>query len=167
MTKLVHVDIANMTPWKLLHVSKYIKVIKKVVLTLIHSDVSTCTDDPVVVLLRPSFRLSEEVGLMLTFILVFALLVKVNEVFGGAAITGPMPLCSTSIAIALLFPTVVTSFLLGVEPTFGLSLSFDLEHGTPLPLPLSLSTAPLAVARTLSNISITTGILLFPLGEKP
>jgi len=143
-----------MTLWRLLKVSKYIKVVKKVILTLVHSDASTCTDDPVVVLLRLSFRLGEEVGLMLTFTLVFAWLVKVNEVFGGAAITGPMPLCSASIAIVLLFPTVVTSFLLGVKPTFGLSLSFDLEHGTPLPLPLSLSTAPLAVARTLSNISM-------------
>jgi len=104
------------------------------------------------VLLRLSFRLNEKVGLMLNIFLVLDLLVKVNEVFGGAAIMGPMPLCSASTTIALLFPTVVICFLLGVEPTFGLSLSFDLDHGTPLPLPLSLSTAPLAVARTLSNI---------------
>ena len=38
MAKLVHMGITNMTLWRLLQVPKYIKVIKKVVLTLVHSD---------------------------------------------------------------------------------------------------------------------------------
>ena len=112
MAKLVHVGIANMTLSRLLEVSKYIKVIKKVVLTFVRLDASICTDDPVVVPLRLNFRLSEKVRLMLIFSFVLSLSVKVNEVLEGAAITGPMPLCSASVAIiALLFPTVVTSFL--------------------------------------------------------
>jgi len=151
MDKLVHVGITNMSLWRFVQVSKYIKIIKKVILTLVHLDACTCTDDPVIAFLRLSFRLSEEVGLMLTFSFVLALLVKVNKVLGGAATMRLMPLCSASIAIALLFPTVVTSFLLRVEPILGLSLSFDHEHGIPLPLPLSLSTAPLVVVSTFNK----------------
>ena len=92
--KLVHVDIAfSMIFWRLLQAPKYINVIMKVVLTFAYLDVSTtCADIHVVALLRLSFRLSDEVGLRLTFPFVLALLVKVNKVFGGAAITGPMSL---------------------------------------------------------------------------
>jgi hypothetical protein len=68
--------------WRLLQVPIKIYVIEKV-LTSVQVDVFIiCASDYVVALL--SFRLSDEVGLMLTFIL--ALLVKVNEVFGGAAV---------------------------------------------------------------------------------
>jgi hypothetical protein len=136
-----------------LYVPKNTNVIKKVFLTSILMDVVIiCVNDYVVTLL--SFRLSDEVGLMLTSPLILALLVKVNEVFGGVASAGLMSLCSASIAFALLFPTMITSLLLGFESTLGLSFSLAFEQGTPFPLPLSLSTTPLVVVRPLSNISM-------------
>ena len=77
-----------MVLWRLLQVPKYVDVIKKVVLIFAHSDVSTaCVNIHVVALL--SFWLSGEVGLMLTFSFL-ALLVKVNQVPGGEAFTGPI-----------------------------------------------------------------------------
>jgi hypothetical protein len=139
-----------MTFWRLLHVPINVYVIEEV-LTSVQVDVFIIyTNDYVVTFL--SFRLSDEVGLMLTFIL--ALLVKVNEVFGGAASAGPVSLCSASIAFALLFPAMVTSFLLGSDFTLGLPFSLALEKGTSFPLPLPLPTAPFPVARTLGNVSM-------------
>jgi hypothetical protein len=85
-----------------------------------------CVDDYVITLL--SFRLSDEVGLMLAFPLILALLVKVNKVFGGAASVGPMSLCSASIVFALLFPTMITSFLLRFGPTLGLPFSLAFRN---------------------------------------
>ena len=87
---------------------------------------------------------------MLTFPFL-ALLVKVNQVPGGAALTGPMSLCLASVAFTLLFPTMVTFFLLG----------FALPLGFPFHLPLNMT--PLFpfqfpfhglfyVARTLNNV---------------
>jgi hypothetical protein len=105
--------------WRLLQVPKNIHVIDKVFLTSVYMDVFIiCVDDYVITLL--SFRLSDEVGLMLTFPLILALLVEVNEMFGGAAFAGPMSPCSAYIAFALLFPTMITSFLLGFGSTLGL-----------------------------------------------
>jgi hypothetical protein len=84
--------------WRLLQVPKNIHVIEKVFLTSVHMDVFIiCIDDYVIMLL--SFRLSDEVGLMLTFPLILALLVEVNEVFGGAAFARPMSPRSVSIAL--------------------------------------------------------------------
>jgi hypothetical protein len=58
--------------WRLLQVPKNIHVIEKVSLTSVHVDIFIiCANDYVVVLL--SFRLSDEVGLMLTFPLILAL----------------------------------------------------------------------------------------------
>jgi hypothetical protein len=112
--------------WRLLHVPKNIHVIEKVFLTFVHMDVFIiCVNDYVITLLR--FRLSVEVGLMLTFPLILALLVEVNELYGGAASTGPMSPCSASIAFALLFPTMITSFLLGFGSTLGLPFPFAFE----------------------------------------
>ena len=150
---LIHVDITfNMIFWRSLQVPKYIKVIKKAVLIFIHLDIFTVRVDIHIVTLL-SFWLSDEVGLMLTFPFL-ALLVKVNQVPGGAALTGPMSLCLASVAFTLLFPTMITSFLLWFGSTFGLSLSFAFKHGTSFPLPLSLSTGSFMVARTLSNVGV-------------
>jgi hypothetical protein len=67
--------------WRLLQVPKNIKVIKKVFPTSDLTEVLIiCVDNYTIALLR--FRLSDEVGLMLTFPFIFSLLVKVNEVFG-------------------------------------------------------------------------------------
>jgi len=77
-----------MVLWRLLQVPKYVDVIKKVVLIFTHSDISTAGVNIHVVALL-SFWLSGEVGLMLTFSFL-ALLVKVNQVPGGAAFTGPI-----------------------------------------------------------------------------
>ena len=138
--------------WRLLQVPKYVYVIKKVVLIFAHSDVSTaCVNIHVVALL--SFWLSGEVGLMLTFSFL-ALLVKVNQVPGGAAFMGPMFLCLASVAFTLLLPAMVTFILLGFDSTLGLSLSFAFENGTSVPLPFSFSTALFVVARALSNIGV-------------
>ena len=89
--KLVHVDIAFNLTW---YFGDYcrspntLNVIKKVVLIFAHLDVSTaCVNIHVIALLR--FWLRGEVGLMLTFSFL-ALLVKVNQVPGGAAFTGPI-----------------------------------------------------------------------------
>jgi hypothetical protein len=49
-----------------------------------------CVDDYVITLL--SFRLSDEVELMLTFPLILALLVEVNEVFGVRHLRDQCPL---------------------------------------------------------------------------
>jgi hypothetical protein len=102
-----------------------------------------------------SFRLSDEVGLILTFPLILALLVKLNEVFRGAASAGPMSLCFASIALALLFPTMITSFLLRFESTLGLYFPLAFEQGTSFPLPFPLSSAPFPVARPLNNGSMS------------
>ena len=106
---LIHMDITfNMIFWRSLQVPKYIKVIKKVVLIFVHLDIFTVRVDIHIVTLV-SFWLSDEVGLVLTFPFL-ALLVKVNQVPRGAALTGPMSLCLASVAFTLLFPTMVTFF---------------------------------------------------------
>ena len=106
---LIHVDITfNMIFWRSLQVPKYIKVIEKAVLIFIHLDVFTVRVDIHIVTLL-SFWLSGEVGHMLTFPFL-ALLVKVNQVSGGAALTEPMSLCPASVTFTLLFPTMVTFF---------------------------------------------------------
>jgi hypothetical protein len=143
--------------WGLLQVPKNIIVIKEVIVIVVHLDVFAfpfCVNNLVIALFRLGFRHSGEVRLMLTFTFVLASLVKVNQVLGGAAGAGPMSLCPASKAITLLFPIWFTFFLIGFSFALGLSLSFAFEHGTSFLLPFPAPTASLAVARTLSNISV-------------
>jgi hypothetical protein len=65
----------------------------------------------------------------------------------------------------LLFPTVVTIFLLGVKPTIGFSLFFDLEHGTLLPLPLSLPWPLLRLLELSATLACASGIVIKPVGR--
>jgi hypothetical protein len=119
----------------------------------------------VVVLLCLSFKLSDIVELMLTLYFVITLLVNANEVFGGVKFMERMPIYSIFVAFVMFCSTMITSFLLMFECTYGLFFSFGLKHVTSFPLPFPLSTAPLRLKELPSMLACASGTTIEQVGR--